>query len=84
MRLDIAVVHECWYRNQTGCPLGRKRTEHDDQDIEYVLLLARADAIITADKKLVQPLARAAFPDKDVFSSLENVPESYRCDWADV
>ncbi len=27
------------------------------------------------------PLARVAFPEKDVFSSLEEVPESYRCDW---
>jgi hypothetical protein len=50
--------------------------------LEYVLLLARADAIITRDKKLVEPLARAAFPEKDVFSSLEEVPDSYRCDWA--
>jgi hypothetical protein len=28
-----------------------------------------------------QHLAKAAFPEKKVFSSLEEVPESYRCDW---
>lgn len=52
--------------------------------MEYVLLLSRADGITTCDKELVEPLARAAFPGKDVFSSLEEVPESYRCDWAGV
>ncbi len=59
----------------------RETAEHDLYDVQYVVLLSRADAIITSDKKLVE-LARAAFPEKDVFSSLEEVPESYRCDWA--
>jgi hypothetical protein len=58
------------------------KVEHDLQDVEYASLLCRADAIMTKDKRLVEPLARAAFPGKDVFSSLEDVPESYRCNWA--
>jgi len=49
--------------------------------MEYVASLSRADGLLTGDKKLVEPLVRAAFPEKDVFSSLE-VPDSYRCDWA--
>ena len=86
IRLTLAIVYEWWYKNQTGTLPEEKETyaEHDDQDMEYVLLLSRADAIITCDKKLVEPLAKAAFPKKDVFSSLEEVPESYRCDWAEA
>jgi hypothetical protein len=43
---------------------------------------AKANGMITRDKKLVEPLAHAAFPEKDVFSSLKDVPVSYRRDWA--
>jgi len=88
IRLTLAIVWEYSYKNlrslirNDGYVPKRVDAEHDDQDVDYVLLLSRADAIITRDKKLVQPLARAAFPEKDVFSSLEEVPESYRCDWA--
>jgi hypothetical protein len=32
-------------------------------------------------KGLVSALAHAAFPEKDVFSSLKDVPDEYRCDW---
>jgi hypothetical protein len=58
-----------------------ENAEHDLHDMEYVVLLSRADAILSKDKGVCE-LARAAFPEKDVFSSLEEVPESYRCDWA--
>jgi len=60
---------------------GDKRAEHDYQDMEYVLLLSRADAILTRDKKLVKPLAEAAFPDRDVFFDLDEVPDEYVCHW---
>ncbi len=83
MRLDAAIAFEYSYNNlKNGNTRGETYAEHDDQDSEYVFLLCRADAIITRDDSLVKPLARAAFPEKDVFSSLEEVPESYRCDWA--
>jgi len=78
---DVIVRDYCCLRQSGGGP-GEDGAEHDYQDMEYVLLLSRADGIITRDKKLVKPLARAAFPGKDVFSALEEVPESYRCDWA--
>ncbi len=55
---------------------------NDYYDMEYVASLSRADGLLTLDTKLVEPLARAAFPEKDVYSSLEEVPDSYRCDWA--
>jgi len=79
-RLRDIVVRECLYLRRAGSSLGEERAEHDHQDVGYVLLLSRADGFVTRDKKLVE-LARAAFPEKDVFSSLEEVPESYRCDW---
>jgi hypothetical protein len=54
---------------------------NDLHDMNYVASLSRADGLLSQDKKLVEPLARAAFPEKDVFSSLDEVPASYRCDW---
>jgi hypothetical protein len=76
LRLAVAGVYEHWYRRETGGARD-KHAEHDLHDIEYVLLLSRADAIVSKDRYL-QALARAAFPEKekDVFSSLKEVPES--------
>ena len=85
IRLHVAVIVDYTYLREKGGNPGNRLAEHDDQDVEYVLLLSRADAIITAENEergLVPTLARAAFPEKDVFSSLDEVPESYRCDWA--
>ncbi len=69
-------------RNYSGPSFENRDISNDLYDMEYVAYLSRADGILTGDTKLVQPLAEAAFPDKDMFSSLEEVPESYRCDWA--
>jgi len=81
IRLTDAIVRDYYYLRQLGGGPGEKRAEHDYQDMEYVILLSRADCILTRDEKLVKPLAKAAFPDKDVFSSLEEVPEDYICNW---
>jgi hypothetical protein len=75
------VIDWACKRNYSGPSLENRDISNDLYDMEYVAYLSRADGIITCDKKLVEPLARAAFPEKDVFSSLEEVPESYRCDW---
>jgi hypothetical protein len=79
LRLIMAFVYEYWYIRQTGTLRDKwaESAEHDLQDAQYVLLLSRADAIITKDKKLIE-LVRAAFPEKEVFSSIEEVP----LDWA--
>lgn len=77
LRLFLAIEWDYVHLRLSGGNPAKRGAEHDDQDAECVLLLSRADAIITRDKKLVEPLARAAFPNKDVFSSLEEVPESY-------
>jgi hypothetical protein len=81
IRLTDVVVQDYNYLSQLGGGPGVERAEHDYQDIEYVLLLSRANCLLTRDEKLVKPLAKAAFPDKDVFSSLEEVPEGYICNW---
>jgi hypothetical protein len=44
--------------------------------MEYVLLLSRADGILTNDQSLIKPLAQAAFPDKQVFSSIGEIPSN--------
>ncbi len=80
--MDIIVQNYYYLRLTDAMPKEEiDRAEHDYQDMEYVLLLSRADAILTRDKKLVGPLARAAFPKKDVFSSLDEVPEDCICNW---
>jgi len=58
------------------------KAEHDCQDIEYVTYLLLADGLLTRDKKLIIPVAKAAFPEKDVFSSLDEVPKEYMCNWS--
>jgi len=59
----------------------QRNAEHDLQDEEYVWLLSRADGLLTRDKKLISSLAKAAFPEKDVFSNLNEVTEDYKCNW---
>jgi hypothetical protein len=58
-----------------------ERAEHDLQDLEYVLLLSRADGLLTQDKECIC-LAKAAFPDKDVFPDITKVPNEYVCHWS--
>ena len=81
VRLTDAIVQNYYYFRQLGGVPGEKRAEHDYQDMEYVLLLSRADGLLTKDNGCLS-LAKAAFPDKDVFSNLEEVPEDYICNWA--
>jgi hypothetical protein len=82
IRLTDAIVQNYCYLRQMGGGPRDERAEHDYQDMEYVLLLSRADCLLTRDENLVKPLARAAFPDKDVFSNLDEVPDDYLCDWS--
>jgi len=36
------------------------------------------DGLLTNDRNLVMPLAQAAYPQKDVFDDINNIPQSYR------
>ena len=80
MRLYLILLQERTFLRHTGNASGPISIEHDLQDITYVMLLSRADCLLTNDKSC-SCLAKAAFPEKDVFSSLEEVPEDYLGDW---
>ena len=72
---------ECNFQHQAGREEKELNLEHDWQDLTYAALMGRVDALLTGDRFL-QDLARAAFPDKDVFSSLDEVTEDYVCHWS--
>ncbi len=69
----------------------KKDISNDFYDIEPVSYLSRVDGLLTNDKKLQVPLAKAAFPKKEVFvvdtskdvqhvldDIIDIIPESYR------
>jgi hypothetical protein len=65
-------------RNKSGPSFENYGLSNDIFDIYYVSHLSQADGLIAGDKKLVRPLAMAAFPDKNVFVSIDEVPIEYR------
>lgn len=64
-------------RNQSG-PSFKGDIENDFYDMEYVACLNNSDGVLTNDKNLVIPLAQAAFPEKDIFPSIDEVSEDYK------
>jgi hypothetical protein len=60
-------------RNKSGPSFENYDLSNDIFDIYYVSHLSQADGLISVDINLVQPLAKAAFPDKDIFSSIDEV-----------
>ena len=64
-------------RNKSGPSFENYDISNDIFDIFYVSHLAQADGLVAGDKRLVQPLAIAAFPSKDVFGSIDDVPYRY-------
>ena len=65
-------------RNQSGPSFENHDISNDLYDIEYVAYLSRADGLLTGDEELVMPLAKAAYPQKDVFDDINNIPQSYK------
>ena len=64
-------------RNKSGSSFENYDISNDIFDIHYVSHLSQADGLVAGDKNLVQPLAMAAFPEKDVFNSIYDVPYRY-------
>lgn len=64
-------------RNKSGPSFENYDLSNDIFDIYYVSHLSQTGGLIAGDKNLVQPLAIAAFPEKDVFGSIEDVPVQY-------
>ena len=81
LRLLLILSMERTFLRHTGDASGPISIEHDLQDITYVLLLSRADCLLTGDGGC-SSLAKAAFPENDVFSRLDEVPEEYLGDWS--
>lgn len=79
VRLFWIWFYECAFQRANGGQTTQTRVEHDWQDMTYIALLSRADGFVTADT-FAHELARAAFPEKEVFSSLNEVRDSYRSD----
>jgi hypothetical protein len=78
LRLFMILNFERNFLRHKGSSLGLDRIEHDLQDIQYVALISRADGLLTRDRGCAS-LAKAAFPEKDVFSCLGEVTDDYRC-----
>jgi hypothetical protein len=67
-RLWFAFCIEWTFKkNQTGSS-EKRDISNDLYDLEYVTYLSRVDGLLTNDKKLQVPLAKAAFPKKEVFT----------------
>lgn len=64
-------------RNKSGPSFDNHDISNDIYDIFYVSHLSQADGLVSGDKRLVQPLAKAAFPNKDIFGSVNDVPYRY-------
>lgn len=75
------VIDWACKRNYSGSSFENRDISNDLYDMEYIAYLSLADGLLTQDERLVKPLAKAAFPEKDVFSSLDEVPEDYICNW---
>jgi len=66
IRLWFAYCWDWSYKKSLNNNIKKIRS-NDFYDIEPVLYLSRADGLLTNDQKLEIPLAKAAFPQKDLF-----------------
>ena len=71
MRLMYAFSFEYSYLEAIGgCPMGEK-AENDFMDIAYLAFFAKADVLLMKDVNL--EVARVAFPNKKVYSSIHEI-----------
>jgi hypothetical protein len=73
-RLRWVLGFEWAYQTaKSGNPPTLLRASHDFHDMQYVAYLTKADSLVTRDEALVAPLARAAFPEKDICADVADV-----------
>jgi len=90
-RLYFAYSLDLMFQKNLPGSCAKKDISNDFYDIEPVSYLSRADGLLTNDKKLQVPLAKAAFPKQKVFvvdtskdvqhvldDIIDIIPESYR------
>jgi len=66
-RLWFAYCCEWSHKKSLPDSCEKRDISNDFYDIEPVLYLSRAGGLLTNDTKLQVPLAKAAFPEKDMF-----------------
>jgi len=81
LRLILILSMESTLFRGKGDTSGIISVEHNLQDITYILLLSRAEGLLTQDNGC-SCLAKAAFPEKDIFSDINQVPEEYICNYS--
>jgi hypothetical protein len=80
-RLLLILVWEYLYKKIKSDNLpGKELLQHHYFDAMYVPYLSRANCLLSNDKDFLILLAKAAFPDKDVFGCIEDVPRSYKAE----
>jgi hypothetical protein len=82
--LKVSAIIACSYFKKHKDPSTVQqldKVERDLQDIKYVTLLSRADGLLSNDKSIVLPLARAVFPQKNIFCDIDEVSNAYICNW---
>jgi hypothetical protein len=79
LRLSLAWGTElASKRNKSGPSFENyDKISNDVFDIYYVSHLLQVDGLVAGDKRLVRPLAMAAFTSKDIFGSIKDVPYRY-------
>jgi hypothetical protein len=87
-RLWWTYCFEWTYENNLPGSAKNDDISNNFYDIEYVTYLLWADGLLTGDKDLVSPLAKAAFPKKDIFvvnpsrsmfdDIVKQIPKSYK------
>jgi len=90
-QLYLAYSLDLMFKKNLPGSCVKKDISNDFYDIEPVSYLSRADGLLTNDQKLQVPLAKAAFPKKEVFvvdtskdvqhvldDIIDIIPESYR------
>ena len=66
-RLWFAYCIEWTFKKNLTGSSEKRDISNDLYDLEYVAYLSRANGLLTNDQKLQVPLAKAAFPKKDLF-----------------
>jgi hypothetical protein len=69
--LLIYGIEWAYKRNLSGQTFENFNIENDVYDIEYVLCMHHSDALLSNDKKLVIPLTKVLYPEKAIYSNLE-------------
>jgi hypothetical protein len=72
-RLLYAKAWEyCYLEITETCP-SDEHVEHDLMDVEYLTFLAKCNALLTGDKRFQSVTAEVAFPNKKIYSSIQEV-----------